>query len=89
MVSKNQIKLITSLQHKKYRQEQQLFLAEGVKVIQYSEKAVAIYGNTKPIKDTLKSIGARFNPFLTIEGTKQAGWILPSAQREKLSAIQL
>jgi TrmH family RNA methyltransferase len=34
MVSKNQIKLITSLQHKKYRQEQQLFLAEGVKVIQ-------------------------------------------------------
>jgi TrmH family RNA methyltransferase len=34
MVSKNQIKLITSLQHKKYRQEHQLFIAEGVKVIQ-------------------------------------------------------
>lgn len=34
MISKNQIKLITSLQHKKYRQEHQLFLAEGVKVIQ-------------------------------------------------------
>ncbi|WP_333599792.1 RNA methyltransferase [Flavobacterium sp.] len=34
MVSKNQIKLITSLQHKKYRNEHQLFLAEGVKVIQ-------------------------------------------------------
>jgi len=34
MVSKNQIKLITSLQHKKYRNETQLFLAEGVKVIQ-------------------------------------------------------
>lgn len=34
MVSKNQIKLITGLQQKKYRIEQQLFLAEGVKVIQ-------------------------------------------------------
>ncbi|VXC27169.1 RNA methyltransferase [Flavobacterium sp. 9AF] len=34
MVSKNQIKLITSLQHKKYRKEYQLFLAEGKKVIQ-------------------------------------------------------
>ena len=34
MVSKNQIKLITSIQHKKYRQEHQLFIAEGVKVIQ-------------------------------------------------------
>jgi TrmH family RNA methyltransferase len=34
MVSKNQIKLITSLQHKKYRIEHQLFIAEGIKVIQ-------------------------------------------------------
>ncbi|MFC6097052.1 TrmH family RNA methyltransferase [Flavobacterium qiangtangense] len=34
MVSKNQIKLITSLQQKKYRKEHKLFLAEGRKVIQ-------------------------------------------------------
>jgi TrmH family RNA methyltransferase len=34
MVSKNQIKLITSLQQKKYRKQHQLFLAEGVKVVQ-------------------------------------------------------
>jgi TrmH family RNA methyltransferase len=34
MVSKSQIKLITSLQLKKYRNEHQLFIAEGVKVIQ-------------------------------------------------------
>jgi TrmH family RNA methyltransferase len=34
MVSKNQIKLITSLQQKKFRQTHQLFVAEGAKVIQ-------------------------------------------------------
>jgi TrmH family RNA methyltransferase len=34
MVSKNQIKLITSLQQKKYRNTNKLFFAEGVKVIQ-------------------------------------------------------
>lgn len=34
MVSKNQIKLITSLQQKKFRKEHQLFIAEGKKVIQ-------------------------------------------------------
>ena len=34
MVSKNQIKLITSLQQKKYRFAYQLFFAEGIKVIQ-------------------------------------------------------
>ena len=34
MVSKNQIKFITSLQHKKYRITHHFFIAEGVKVIQ-------------------------------------------------------
>lgn len=34
MVSKNQIKLITGLQQKKYRKEYKLFIAEGVKVVQ-------------------------------------------------------
>jgi TrmH family RNA methyltransferase len=34
MVSKNQIKLITSLQQKKYRFANKLFFAEGIKVIQ-------------------------------------------------------
>ncbi len=34
MVSKNQIKLISSLQQKKYRITRQLFFAEGIKVIQ-------------------------------------------------------
>jgi TrmH family RNA methyltransferase len=34
MLSKNQIKLITSLQQKKYRLTNQLFFAEGIKVIQ-------------------------------------------------------
>ena len=34
MVSKNQIKLISSLHQKKFRQSNQLFIAEGVKVIQ-------------------------------------------------------
>lgn len=34
MLSKNQIKLITSLQQKKYRKQHKLFFAEGIKVIQ-------------------------------------------------------
>ncbi|RAR50259.1 TrmH family RNA methyltransferase [Flavobacterium lacus] len=34
MVSKNQIKRITGLHQKKFRNEQQLFIAEGIKVIQ-------------------------------------------------------
>ena len=33
-LSKNHIKLITSLSRKKYRQKHQLFIVEGVKVVQ-------------------------------------------------------
>ncbi len=34
MVSKNQIKTITGLQQKKYRKQEKLFFAEGIKVVQ-------------------------------------------------------
>ena len=34
MVSKNEIRLITSLSQKKYRKKQQLFVAEGVKLVE-------------------------------------------------------
>ena len=33
-ISKNQLKLITSLSQKKYRIKHQLFIAEGVKVVE-------------------------------------------------------
>ena len=33
MISKNQIKLIRSLEHRKYRKQEQLFVAEGPKVV--------------------------------------------------------
>jgi RNA methyltransferase, TrmH family len=56
MVSKNQIKLITSLIQKKYRKEHQLFLAEGVKVIdellESSFKLEHLY-HTKPMFDNV------------------------------------
>lgn len=61
----------------------------GVYVCQYSDKALAIFGETKAIKDTLKAIGARFNPYLNNNGKKEAGWILPLTAKEKLTAAGL
>jgi hypothetical protein len=37
-------------------------------MVEYSAKAVAIFGNTKPIKDELKAMGGRFNNRLTFNG---------------------
>ena len=58
MVSKNQIKLISSLQQKKFRFANQLFFAEGVKVIQELLKSNFILEHlytTKPLFDAVNS----------------------------------
>ena len=65
MVSKNQIKLITSLQQKKYRKQEQLFFAEGVKVVQEllnSNFELQDLFTTK--QDFLTVLKAKFMPFL-------------------------
>ncbi|NPV12932.1 MAG: hypothetical protein HPY57_14265 [Ignavibacteria bacterium] len=50
-----------------------------ITIVKYSEKSIALFGETKKIKEELKSIGAKFNRFLKDpenEDSKLAGWIL-------------
>lgn len=56
-------------------------------IVDYSEKAIALFGDTKPIKDLLLSMGGKFNPRLTHNNEKQAGWIFAKAKREELETI--
>ena len=53
---------------------------KGIQLINYSEKAVAIIGDTRAIKDTLKTLGGRFNARLTCG----AGWIFSKAKESTL-----
>ena len=53
-------------------------VATGIEIIDYSEKAFAIIGDTKPIKDTLKALGGNFNGRLSCG----AGWIFSKAKLE-------
>lgn len=55
----------------------------GIEIIDYSEKAIAVIGETKPIKDQLKDLGGRFNFRLSCG----AGWIFPKTKKEEV--IQL
>lgn len=59
----------------------------GCKLVDYSEKAVALFGNTKPLKEKLKELGGRFNPFLNNDGEKMAGWIFPKSKLSELQTI--
>ena len=54
--------------------------AKGLQIIEYSEKAVAIVGDTRAIKDTLKTLGGRFNAHLTCG----AGWIFSKSKEATL-----
>jgi TrmH family RNA methyltransferase len=66
MLSKNQIKRITSLQQKKYRNEYQLFIAEGIKVIQELFQAQYIAEHFYTTNPDL-SISATPNPEIITE----------------------
>lgn len=56
------------------------------KLVNYSEKAFAVVGDTREIKDLLKENGGRFNPALTVNGVKCAGWIF---SKKSLQAVRL
>jgi len=56
-------------------------------IIDYSEKAIALFGDTKPIKDLLSAMGGKFNPRLAYKEGKKAGWIFAKAKREELDGV--
>lgn len=58
-----------------------------LEIVDYSEKAVAVFSDTKTIKDELKSIGGKFNPRLNYNGGKRAGWVFPKSKREELDNL--
>jgi len=51
-----------------------------IDIIKYSDKAIAVIGDTRPIKDILRSLGGKFNPHLTCG----AGWIFPSKKEQEI-----
>ena len=54
-----------------------------IQVIDYSEKAIAVVGETKAIKDDLKKLGGRFNYRLKCG----AGWIFPKTKLEDVKTL--
>lgn len=62
-------------------------ITSEIKLVNYSEKAIALFGNTKPIKEKLKELGGRFNPYLLNQGEKCAGWIFPKTKESQLLLI--
>lgn len=60
---------------------------EGLDIVDYSEKAIAVFGDTKAIKDQLKELGGRFNPSLNYNGKKRAGWIFSKRKADEVREL--
>lgn len=50
---------------------------KSMEIVQYSEKCLLLTGNTKPYKEELKKMHAKFNYGL-------GGWIYPARMRKEL-----
>ncbi|WP_065218473.1 MULTISPECIES: LPD29 domain-containing protein [Butyricimonas] len=70
-----------------HEEETNTVTVEDIEIIDYSEKAVAVFGNTKAIKEDLKQLGGRFNPALKYDGGKRAGWVFSKSKREALVSL--
>jgi len=68
---------------------QKIEITGAFEILDYSDKAVAVFGDTKAIKEQLKSLGGRFNAYLTHPTTelKACGWVFPKNKREELENL--
>ena len=64
--------------------EMEAVTIEGLEVVDYSEKAIAVFGDTKAVKEQLKELGGRFNPSLNYNGEKRAGWIFSKKKADEV-----
>lgn len=51
-----------------------------IEILDYSEKAIAVIGNTKRLKEDFKALGGRFNFRLSCG----AGWVFPTAKKDQI-----
>ncbi len=59
----------------------------SVQVIDYSERAIIVIGQTKEIKTQLAEIGGRFNRYLKHEGNTVAGWVFSKKASDKVNNL--
>jgi hypothetical protein len=59
----------------------------SINIVNYSEKSIAVLGETKPLREHLSAIGGKWNPSLTHNGEKVAGWIFVTSKRDEVKKV--
>ena len=62
--------------------------SSSVTIEDYSEKAIAVFGDTKCIKDRLLELKGKYNPSLRGNGDeKRVGWIFPKTKKDEVQKL--
>ena len=56
-------------------------------IVDYSDKAIAVFGDTSEIKDELYAAGGRFNYSLKYNDSKKAGWIFSKKKTDQIKKL--
>lgn len=67
--------------------EMEAVTVEGLEMVDYSERSIAVFGDTKAVKEQLKELGGRFNPSLNYNGEKRAGWIFSKKKADEVRSL--
>jgi hypothetical protein len=56
-------------------------------IVDYSDRAIAVFGDTMAVKEALMALGGRFNKFLTLNGQRAAGWVFQKSKEQELRGL--
>ncbi|MBO6271826.1 hypothetical protein J6O48_03490 [bacterium] len=56
----------------------------NIEIVDYSEKALALFGDTYQIKDKLKELGAYYNKHLKYKTGLKPGWVISKKKKEQV-----
>lgn len=59
----------------------------SIEIVDYSERAIAVFGETKPIKDILHELGGSFNNRLKYNDETKPGWIFSKKRESELRRV--
>jgi hypothetical protein len=59
----------------------------GITIVTYSDKSIAVFGDTTNYKNDLKKLGGLYNPNLKWNGKKEKGWIFQIKTRKRVEEL--
>jgi len=59
----------------------------SLNIVDYSEKAIAVFGDSTQYKVHLLNLNGKFNPSLRQNDQRQAGWIFPKTKKSEVEKL--